>query len=167
MARDVVVITNVQLHSTKPELESSAQVQILLVACRRFEILWQWSRLEIRLNSFRRSTIPQKAIQFKLIAPFDINILDWFSIKVRRSDTSLPYLSKITLFSQNSGIVFAVTIWSHQTLSWLYYRFIRTQIILFLFEYKFPLEEVWYWNDFKISFKKLTGYSFYVSGDKL
>ena len=151
MPRDVVVITNVQLHSTKLELRfcASSNPACDVSEIRDGEDLWQWSRLEIRLNSFRRSTIPQKAIQFKLIVPFDINILDWFSIKVRRSDTSLPYLSKITLFSQNSGIVFAVTIWSHQTLSWLYYRFIRTQIILFLFEYKFPLEEVWYWNDFK------------------
>ena len=108
MPRDVVVITNVQLHSTKLELRfcagSNPACDVLEI--RDGEDLWQWSRLEIRLNSFRRSTIPQKAIQFKLIVPFDINILDWFSIKVRRSDTSLPYLSKITLFSQNRGMVF-------------------------------------------------------------
>ena len=46
-----VVITTAQLHSTKPELDG--------------EDLWQWSRLEIRLNTFRRSTIPQK--QFIII----------------------------------------------------------------------------------------------------
>ena len=34
----VVVITTAQLHSTKPEL-SSAQVQILFMACRRFAIV--------------------------------------------------------------------------------------------------------------------------------
>ena len=37
----------------------SAQVQILIVRCRRFAIV-KWSRLETRLNAFRRSTIPQK-----------------------------------------------------------------------------------------------------------
>ena len=38
--RVVVVINTVQLHSTKPELNSgSAQVQILLVTCRRFEMV--------------------------------------------------------------------------------------------------------------------------------
>ena len=36
--RLVVVITNAQIHSTKPEL-GSAQVQSLLVACRRFAIV--------------------------------------------------------------------------------------------------------------------------------
>ena len=31
------------------------------------EDLWQWSRLEIRLNAFRRSTIPQKQFIFIII----------------------------------------------------------------------------------------------------
>ena len=42
---------------------SSAQIQILLLACRKFvngENLRQWSRLEKKTKTFRRSTIPQK-----------------------------------------------------------------------------------------------------------
>ena len=40
----------------------SVQVQTLLSVSeiRDGEDLWQWSQLEIRLNAFRRSTIPQK-----------------------------------------------------------------------------------------------------------
>ena len=60
--RGVVVITTTQLHSTKPGLRFCAGSK---PACGVSEIrdgedLWQWSRLEIRLNAFRRSTIPQK-----------------------------------------------------------------------------------------------------------
>ena len=55
------------LHSTKPELRFCAGSN---PACGMSEIhdgenLWQWSRLEIRLTAFRRSTIPQK--QFIII----------------------------------------------------------------------------------------------------
>ena len=63
----VVVITASQLHSTKPKLRfcpvSSPSRGVLEI--RDGEDLWQWSRLEIRLNAFRRSTIPQK--QFIII----------------------------------------------------------------------------------------------------
>ena len=59
-----MVITTPQLHSTKFELKPCAGSN---PACgvselRNGEDLWQWSRLEIRLNAFRRSTIPQKTI---------------------------------------------------------------------------------------------------------
>ena len=53
--RGVMVITN-------PESDS-AQVQILLAACRRLAMLRvadNVPQLEIRLNAFRRATIPQK-----------------------------------------------------------------------------------------------------------
>ena len=59
--RVVVVIIIVQLNSTKPELRFSADSS----PARRVskicdgEKLWQWSRLEIRLNVFHRSPIPQ------------------------------------------------------------------------------------------------------------
>ena len=58
----VVVTTAVQLHSKKPKLRFCAGSN---PACGVSEIrngkdLWQWSRLEIRLNAFRRSTIPQR-----------------------------------------------------------------------------------------------------------
>ena len=60
--RGVVVITAAQLHSTKPELRLSVgsnTARGLSEICDG-EDLWQWSRLEIRLNAFRRSTMPQK-----------------------------------------------------------------------------------------------------------
>ena len=64
----VVVITTAQLHSTKPELRFCAGSNPArgVSEIRDGEDLPQWSRLEIRLNAFLRSTIPQKnSIQFK------------------------------------------------------------------------------------------------------
>ena len=63
----VVVITTAQDHSTKPELRFCAGSYPArgVSEIRDGEDLWQWSRLEIRLNAFRRSTIPQK--QFIII----------------------------------------------------------------------------------------------------
>ena len=57
----VVIITTTQLHSTKPELRCCAGSNPArgVSEIRDVEDLWQWSRLEIRLNTFRRSTIPQ------------------------------------------------------------------------------------------------------------
>ena len=65
--RGEVVITTAQLHSTKPELRFCAGSNPArgVSEIRDGEDLWQWSRLEIRLNTFRRSTIPQK--QFIII----------------------------------------------------------------------------------------------------
>ena len=64
-----VVITTAQLHSIKPERGVSE--------IRNGEDLRQWSRLEIRPNAFRRSTIPQK--QFIIIISyrpmFHVNII--------------------------------------------------------------------------------------------
>ena len=62
--RGVVVITIAQLHSTKPELRFCAGSRDMS-EIRDGEDLWQWSQLEIRLNTFRRSTISQK--QFIII----------------------------------------------------------------------------------------------------
>ena len=65
--RGVVVITAAQLHSTKPELRfctgSNPARGVSMID--DGEDLWQWSRLEIRLNAFRWSTKPQK--QFIII----------------------------------------------------------------------------------------------------
>ena len=60
-------ITTAQLHSTKPELRFCAGSNPTRSVSENHdgEDLWQWSRLEIRLNAFRRSTIPQK--QFIII----------------------------------------------------------------------------------------------------
>ena len=63
----IAVIATAQLHSTKPELRlctSSNPARGVSEICNG-EDLWQWSRLEIRLNAFRRSIIPQK--QFIII----------------------------------------------------------------------------------------------------
>ena len=63
----VVVITTAQLHSTKPKLRFCAGSNPArgVSEIRDGEDLWQWPRLEIRLNFFRRSTMPQK--QFIII----------------------------------------------------------------------------------------------------
>ena len=65
----VVVITTAQLHSTKPELRFCKGSNL---ACGMSKIcnggdLWQWSRLEIRQNVFRRSTILQKQFIITII----------------------------------------------------------------------------------------------------
>ena len=61
-ARLIVVITTAQLHSTKPELRFCADLNLVpgVSEIHDGEDLWQWCRLEIKQNAFRRSTIPQK-----------------------------------------------------------------------------------------------------------
>ena len=63
---DAVVITTAQLHSTKPELRfcpgSNPARGVLKI--RDNEVFWQWSWLEIRLNVFLLSTMPQKQFNF-------------------------------------------------------------------------------------------------------
>ena len=56
-----MVIATAQLHSTKPELRFCAGSNPApgVLKIHNGEDLWQWSRLEIRFNAFRRSTIPQ------------------------------------------------------------------------------------------------------------
>ena len=65
--RGVVVITTAQLHSTKPELRFCAGSNPARGVSEIYdgEDLWQWSRLKIRPNVFRCSTLPQK--QFIII----------------------------------------------------------------------------------------------------
>ena len=60
--RGVVVITTSQLHSTKLEVKlcTGPNPPRGVSEIRNGEGLWQWSRLEIRLNLFCRSFIPQK-----------------------------------------------------------------------------------------------------------
>ena len=88
--RDVVVITTAQLHSNKPELRFCAGSNPArgVSEIRDREDLWQWSRLEIRLNAFLRATISQK--QFIIIIIIIIIIikcaiiypLEWNSFKL-------------------------------------------------------------------------------------
>ena len=65
--RGAVVVATAQLHSTKSELRFCAGSNPArgVSEIRDGENLWQWSRLEIKLNAFRRSAIPQK--QFIII----------------------------------------------------------------------------------------------------
>ena len=58
----VVVITTTQFYSTKPELRLCGGLNLALGASEIHdcEEVWQWSPLEIRLNTFCWSTIPQK-----------------------------------------------------------------------------------------------------------
>ena len=70
-----MVITTAQLHSTKPEVRFCTGLN---PACDALEIcngedLWQWSWIEIRLNAFHWSTIPQK--QFIIIITIIIILL--------------------------------------------------------------------------------------------
>ena len=53
-----MVITTVKLHSTKPELRLCAGSSPAggVSKIREDEDLWQWSRLEMKLRTFRRST---------------------------------------------------------------------------------------------------------------
>ena len=80
--RGVVVITTAQLHSTKPELRFCAGPNPArgVSEIRDSEDLWQWSRLEIRLNAFRRSTIPQKQFINSSIHLLLILVLTFFLI---------------------------------------------------------------------------------------
>ena len=80
--RGVVVITTEQIHSTKPEFRfcagSNSARGVLEIG--DGEVLWEWSeikRMELRLNAFCRSTIPQK--QFIIIIIIIIIIIS-FSI---------------------------------------------------------------------------------------
>ena len=65
--RGVVIITTAQLHSTKPEPRfcAGSNPPRGVSEIHDGDDLWQWSWLEISLNAFRRSTIPQK--QFIII----------------------------------------------------------------------------------------------------
>ena len=73
-----MVITTAQLHSTKPELRFCAGSNPArgVSEIRDGEDLWQWSRLEIRLNAFRRSAIPQN--QFITIIIIIISMYIWY-----------------------------------------------------------------------------------------
>ena len=75
-----MVVITAELHSTKPELRFFVGSN---PACGVSEIrnsldLWQRSRLEIKLNTFRRSTIPQKQFIFIITSPKCVKTLSYF-----------------------------------------------------------------------------------------
>ena len=94
----VVVITTAQLHSAKPELRfctGSNSARGVSEICDG-EDLWQWSRLEIRLNAFRRSAIPQKQhiIIIIIIIIFVIIITSQIMMKLKsRLDSKIRILT--------------------------------------------------------------------------
>ena len=71
-----MVITTAELHATEPELRfcTGSNPARGVSEIRDGEDLWQWSQLEIRLNTFRRSTITQK--QFIIITI----LKDWVDV---------------------------------------------------------------------------------------
>ena len=104
----VVVITTAQLYSTEPELRFCAGSNPArgMSEIRDSEDLWQWSRLEIRLNAFRHSTILQKQFIIKRVQhngsltmgciEFDILTITFILIKEIGFTKSLLNLKTLT-----------------------------------------------------------------------
>ena len=97
-----VVIATAQLHSTNTELRFCAGSNPArgMSEIRDGEDLWQWPRLEIVLNAFRRSTIPQK--QFIIIIIITI-IIHHPSITVLKQNSNVR-----NNFSKNSFFFFLI-----------------------------------------------------------
>ena len=97
--RGVVVITTAQLHSTNLELRLSAgsnPARSVSEICDG-EDLRQWSRQEIRLNVFRRLTIPQKQffiIIIIIIKTITVKILKSLIINIEFESLKLLYCSQ-------------------------------------------------------------------------
>ena len=80
-----MVISTAHVHSTKPELRfcAASNPARSVSEIRDGEDLWQQSRLEKKLNAFRRSTVPQK--QFIIFLNTAVNLrpapgkLKWIS----------------------------------------------------------------------------------------
>ena len=75
--------TTAQLHSTKPELRfcAGSNPPRGVSEIHDGDDLWQWSQLEINLNAFRRSTIPQKQfIIIKLLFPGILRAICYFDL---------------------------------------------------------------------------------------
>ena len=102
LCHGVVVMTTAQLHSTKPELKfctSSDTARSVLGICNG-EDLWQWPRLEIRLNAFRWSTIPQKQfIIIIIIIIIIIALMDFLTAYLQY------FVKKVLSFKRKSCIV--------------------------------------------------------------
>ena len=110
--RVVVVITTAQLHPTNPELRFCADsnpARGVSEICNG-EDLWQWSGLKIRLNAFRRSTIPflipqKQFIMFIIIKKDNVQIeLDDFPANIYlfivnniHTEKSFEMCSKLTI----------------------------------------------------------------------
>ena len=99
--------TTAQLHSTKPQLRFCTDLN---PACSMSEIhdgedLWQWSQLEIRLNPFCWSTIPQKqfinSIHLKWMIESGLLCMKVFIVKAALKIGQGKYLLLILLWKLN------------------------------------------------------------------
>ena len=95
-----MVITIAQLHSTKPELRfcSGSNPARGVLEIWDDEDLWQWSRLEIRMNAFRRSTIPRK----QFITELNRNSYPYCLYAKKESWPNLPVGCTFLLISKSS-----------------------------------------------------------------
>ena len=135
----VVVITTAQLHLTKPEIRfcAGSNPGCSVSKIRDGEDLWQWSRLEIRLSAFRRSTISQKQfiiiiiIIIIIIAAIDSNqvaeILKYYeSVKNKLFCMAKAMQTIIYQLWQKSFRILIVTIllilWSYWSIFCLFWR---------------------------------------------
>ena len=90
----VLVITTAQLHTTKPELRfcaGSNPARGMSEICNG-EDLWQWSLLEIRLNAFHLSTIPQEQFNIFHTSHLDYCSKSYWNVSWRK--TQLQYSHK-------------------------------------------------------------------------
>ena len=74
----MVVIAAVLFQSTKPELKfcAGSNSAHAVSKIRESEVLWQWSWLEIRLNVFDWSTIPQNQFIIIIITTYDLKAIN-------------------------------------------------------------------------------------------
>ena len=95
-----MVITIAQLHSTKPELRfcSGSNPARGVLEIWDDEDLWQWYRLEIRMNAFRRSTIPRK----QFIIELNRNSCPYCLYAKKESWPNLPVGCTFPLISKSS-----------------------------------------------------------------
>ena len=104
--------TTVQLHSAKPELRffAGSNPAHSVFEIHDSEDLWQWSRLEISLNAFRRSTVPQKQfiiIKIKIFwnKSYDVVIpVNHVTYKILPRDSNFTVDVAVWLKFVNSGI---------------------------------------------------------------
>ena len=121
MAPWCLIITTAKFHSTKPELRFCA---VSNPACgvpeiRDVEDLWQWSRLEIRLNAFCRSTIPKKQFVIPPVQMFSCKFFEVFNnallLKHLRStpkfQPTLFYLAHAKILW--TGATYTKILWTH------------------------------------------------------
>ena len=106
-----------QLHSTKPELRFCAVLNTTrgVSVIRDGEDLWQWPRLEIRLNAFRRSTIPQKQLIIIIIIIISTTRPNLPPIAFKLVSNKLMAL--ILPLSKYDGWTYPLLTWSYGVLS--------------------------------------------------